>query len=111
MVGHELGIQETVVTGSQPRHQMYQGDLRSIAFAVKHALAEKRPSETDAVEAADQFAALIRLDGMAVAALIKFAIEITNACVDPGPRAPRRRQCTAGNHAIEVAVGDDGERV
>ena len=50
---------------------MNERDLGSVARAMKHAFAEKRASEADAVQTADQFAVLIYLDRVAIAALIK----------------------------------------
>src|ERR1700677_899373 len=35
VIGHKLGIEQAVVTGPQPGHEMHQRDLRSIARAVE----------------------------------------------------------------------------
>src|ERR1700675_461232 len=87
MLGDELRVEQPVMAGLQPRHQMHQRNLGSVAGAVKHAFAEKRASETDAVKPADQFPAVIDLDRMTVAALVEFSIQVMNAGVDPGPAA------------------------
>ena len=88
MIGDELGIEEPVVAGPEPRHQMDEGDLGRVAREVEHALAEKSAAEADAIEAADQLAVFVHLDRVAVAALVELAIEIADARVDPGARAP-----------------------
>ena len=41
MLGDELGVEQAVMTGFEPRHQMHQRNLGSVAGAVKHAFAEK----------------------------------------------------------------------
>ena len=63
---------------------MHERNFRGITGTVEHALAEKRASETDAVEPADQFVAVIDLDGVAVTPLVKLSVEIANAGIDPG---------------------------
>ncbi len=55
---------------------MDEGDLGGIAGAVEHALAEKSASEADAVEAADQLAAFVNLNRMAISALVEPAVEV-----------------------------------
>ena len=104
MVGDELGVEQPVMAGLEPRHQMHERDLRSVARAVEHALAEKGAAETDAIEAADQLLAVIDLDGVAVAALVELAIEIADAGVDPGARASRLRLRAAVDDGIEIAI-------
>src|ERR1700722_3378060 len=78
---------------------------------MKHALAEERPAEADAVEAADQRLAVINLDAMAVAALVELAIEIANTDVDPGSAAARHRFGAAVDDCVEIAIGDHREPV
>ena len=60
--------------GAQPRHQMHQGDLGGVAGAMEHALAEEGAAEAHAVKPADQLAAVIDLDGVAMADVVKLAI-------------------------------------
>ena len=91
MFGDELGVEQAVMAGLEPRHQMDEGDLGGIARAVEHALAEKGASEADAVEAADQFAAFVHLNRMAVSALVEPAVEAADASIDPGAGAPGHR--------------------
>jgi hypothetical protein len=56
MLGDELGIEQREATALQARHQMHQGHLAGVGLAAEHALAEERPAERDAIEAADQLA-------------------------------------------------------
>src|ERR1700680_1529782 len=97
------------MAGFEPRHQMHQRYLGRVAGAVKHALAEKRASEADTVKAADQLPAVIDLDGMTIAALVEFSIQVTNAGVDPGPAASRHRLRAAVDDGVEIAVDRHGE--
>src|SRR6202045_1148118 len=103
VLGDELRVEQAVMTGLQPRHQMHQRNLGSVAGAVKHALAEKRASETDAVKAADQVLAVIDLNRMTVAALVEFAVQVVNAGVDPGSAASRHRLRAAVDNGGEIA--------
>ena len=59
----------------QPRDEMDQRDLGGVARAMEHALAEEGRAEADAVEAADQLAALVGLDRMGAAEREQRAIE------------------------------------
>ena len=54
MLGDELGIEQAVMSGFEPRHQMHERDLGGITLAMKHALAEKRASQADAVKPAER---------------------------------------------------------
>ena len=65
MLGHILRVEQFKAAGDQPRHQMHQRDLRGVAGAVKHALAEEGAAEADAVESADQIVVLPDLDAVA----------------------------------------------
>ena len=78
---------------------------------MKHALAEERAPEADAVEAADQRTVLVDLDGVAIAALVELAIEIADARIDPGAGTARHRRGATADHGIEIAVDDDGKLV
>src|SRR5580700_150914 len=86
---------------------MHERDLGSVTLAMKHALAEKRAPETHAVKAAGQLAVFVCFDGVTIAALVELAVQIVNAGVDPGPRAPWRWLCAAGNYCIEIAIDDN----
>ena len=90
MVGDELGVEQLEAAGLEARHQMHQRDLRGVARAVEHALAEEGAAERDAVKPADQLALEIDLDAVAVPALVQLAIEAADALVDPGARPARR---------------------
>ena len=66
MLGDILGVEQFETARDQPRHQMHQRHLGGVAGAMKHALAEKRAAEADAVQAADQVVILPDLDAVAV---------------------------------------------
>ena len=104
MIGDELGVEEPIAAGPEPRHQVDEGDFRRIAGMVEHALAEEGAAEADAIEAADQLAVLVHFNGVAVAALIELAVQIADARVDPGAAAPGLRLRATGNDAVEVAI-------
>ena len=70
MVGDELRVEQPVAAGFEPRDQMHQRDLGSVARAVEHAFAEEGAAERDAVEPADQIVAVIDFDAVAMAVLI-----------------------------------------
>ena len=107
MIGDELRVEQPVAAGLEPRHQMHERDLGSVARAMEHALAEERAAEADAVEAADQFVVLIDLDAVAMAEVVELAIERADARVDPGAGAAGLRLGAAVEHGIEVAVDRD----
>src|SRR5262245_4780898 len=83
---------------------MHQGDLRGVAHAVEHALAEERRSERNSVESADQRGSLIHLNSMAMTARKQRAVELADTGVDPGPVARRARRAASSDHGVEVAI-------
>ena len=58
---------------------------------MKHAFAEERRAEADAVQPTDQMVAVPHLDAVAVAALEQRDIEVADAPVDPSVVAPGLR--------------------
>src|SRR5689334_13056421 len=104
MLGDELGVEQAIAACLKPRDKMHERDLRRIARAMKHALAEEGAAQRHAIEAADQFDALIDLDGVAVAALEQCAIDAPDARVDPGPATVGLRLGATVDHGLEVAV-------
>ena len=109
MIGHELGVEQAVAAGLEPRHQMHQRDLGGVTRAVEHALAEEGAAERDAVEPAHQQAAVIDLHGVAMALGIERAVDLADAGVDPGAGAPDVGLGAALDHLVEGAVDHDGE--
>ncbi len=107
MVGEELRVEQPIAAEPQPRDEMHQRDLRGIARAMEHALAEERRAEAHAVEAADQRVAVIDLDGVAMPDVEQPAIELADRRVDPGARALRAGLRAAVDHGFEVAVAHD----
>ena len=87
----------------EAREQMDERDLRGVAGAMEHALAEEGAAQAHAIEAADQLIALVSLERMGVAGGEQFAIEPHDLVVDPGLLALR-----AGAHdRFKRAVGGD----
>ena len=111
MLGDILRVEQFEAARDQPRHQMHQRHLRGVAGAMKHALAEERAAEADAVQAADQIVILPDLDAVAMPELVQPDIEIADALVDPGVVAAGLRRGTAGDHRLEGGVDGDGEGV
>src|SRR6266851_3861629 len=105
MVGDELRIEQDEATRFQPGYQMDERDLGGVACPMKHAVPEEGAADTDAIESTHQFGPVIDLDGMAVTDPIEPAIEIADAPVDPGARAPGLRFRAAVDHGLEVAIG------
>src|SRR5258706_15951717 len=88
---------------------MHERNLRCVARAMKHALAEKSPAERDAVESAHQLFAIIDLDGVAMSARVEFAVEYPDTFVDPGARAARPRLGAGVDDGIEIVVDANDE--
>src|SRR5437899_5616437 len=101
VVGHELRVEQLETAGPEARDEMHQRDLRGVARAVEHALAEESAAERDAVETADERVAVIDLDAVAMAAVVELAIEHADARVDPGARTPGLRFRAAVEHGVE----------
>src|SRR5262249_35219931 len=89
VIGDELRIEQLETAGPQPRGKVDERDLGCIARAVKHALAEERATKRDAVEPADQCAALVHFETVTMATLVELAVEDADAAVNPGARPSR----------------------
>src|ERR1700680_4403517 len=111
MIGDELGVEQGKTAGAQPGDEVDQRDLRGVARAVEHALAEEDAGEADPVKTADQRLAIIDLDGMAMPALEQGTIELADAGIDPGPGAAGLGLGAAIDHRGEVAVAYDTKAV
>src|SRR3954451_23756280 len=109
MLGYILGIQQFEPACDQPRHQMHQRHLGGVAGSVKHALAEKRTPETDAVEAADEIVVLPDLDAVSVSEFMQSNIEIANAFVDPRVASARLRRGAARDNRLESGIHGDSK--
>lgn len=84
MVGLELAIEQAEPARFQPRDQPRQRDLRRIGRAADHALAEKRPTQRKAVEAADKLVGLPAFDRMREADFMQPNKGLLDRVVDPG---------------------------
>ncbi len=67
MSGDELRVEQGKAAIFEPRHQINQRDLASVALPREHALAEERAAEMDAVEPAGERTVLPYFDGVAMA--------------------------------------------
>jgi len=88
VLGHELGVQEHEAGHLQPRNQVHERDLRSVARPAEHALAEEGPPQADAVEPADQFIVPPALDAVSVAEGEQVGVHPLDRPIDPGLGAP-----------------------
>src|SRR5262245_48013563 len=77
---------------------------------MKHAFAEKRAAERDAIETADKLLTFIDLDGVAVPTLEQCTIDATDAHIDPCAGASRLGFSAAIDHAIKIAIDVDRPR-
>ena len=66
MAGDELRVEQVEAAIFEPRDEIDERDLARVARLGEHALAEKRPAEMHAIEAADQLVPLPDLDRMAM---------------------------------------------
>jgi len=87
MPGDELRVEQGESSIPQSRHQIDQSDLAGVARARKHALAEKRATEMDAVQSAGEHAVLPYLHRVAMTEREQLAVQASDAPVDPS-RAP-----------------------
>ena len=72
VIGDELRIEQCEAANAQPRHEMYQRHLGSVARVVEHALPEEGPGQTDTVKASNKFIPMVDLDTVAMAAFVQF---------------------------------------
>src|SRR5690606_37663028 len=105
----ELGVEQRIAAGLEPRDEMDEGDLRGVAGAVEHALAEERAGERHAIQPADQRVSVIDLDGVAMSDVEQLAVERADARIDPGAVAAACDLRAAVDHRVEVAIDMDGE--
>jgi len=111
MIGDELAIEQGEAPGPQPRDKMRERDLRGVAFAAEHALAEKSPAKSDAIEAADQPAFVPGLDRMSMSAPVQIGIGDLDRRIDPGIGAIGGAGGAFGYDLGESLVGGDRESI
>jgi len=111
MVGEKLRVEQFEAAEPEPPDQVDERDFRRVALEVKHALAEKRAAERNAVEAAHEFSVAPGFDGVAMAAAEKFAVEPPDALVDPGLAPAGRGGGASVDDRVEVAVGVNLEAI
>ena len=86
---------------------MDERDFGGIALIGKHTFAEEGAFQRDAIEPADHAVARPNFDGVAGALLKQFAIERTDALVDPRRVAAGARRGAAVDNALVVAIDAD----
>src|SRR5262249_42006164 len=67
VLGRELRVEQPEPPGPKAREQMHKRDLRGVAGAVKHALAEEGAAQAHPVKTADERIALVGLERMRMA--------------------------------------------
>ena len=108
VIGDILGVEQPVSAGAQARHQMHQRDLRCVAGAMEHALAEEGAAERNAIETADQRIAVIDFDAVGMPVVVEAAVDLADAAVDPGFGAVLLGFGAALDRAVEIPVDPDG---
>ena len=71
VVSDKLRVEQRKAAGAQPRDEMHERDFGSVALEMEHAFAEKRAPEPHAVEAADEFFAIVNFNRVAMADLVQ----------------------------------------
>src|SRR5579864_7990384 len=107
MLGDILRVEQFEPAHDQARHQMHKRYLGRIADAVKHALAEKRPAQIDAVESTGQIVILPDLDTVRVSELVQADVKVSNPFVDPGVVASFLWRSATGDDRFESLVDRD----
>ena len=103
----ELGVEQAKSAGVEPRDQMNQRHLAGIALAREHRLAEKGPTEPDAIEPADQTPMSPGFDRVAAAEPVELRVQRADAAIDPGVRPPERLGGAAVDDLAEFRVDPD----
>jgi hypothetical protein len=111
MFCEELRVQQREAPGFKPRHKMDKGDLARIAFARKHAFAEKGGAETDAIQASDKPPVAPALHAVRMANAIKLGIQRNDFGVYPAFFAIRRSLRAGCDDLVECGVDADGESI
>lgn len=104
MRGHELRVEQLEAAGPEPGDKMRQRHFRGVPLTVEHALAEERPAQRDAIQAADESPLAAAFDRMDEAHIEQFAIEAADLRIDPGLFAIRRRRGAGVDHRVEIPV-------
>lgn len=107
MRGQKLRVQQHKPPEPQPRHQMRQRQLRCVALARDHALAEKCPADRQPIKPANQRAVPPYFDAVSMAALVEFDEKSLDSGIDPGFRPSWRRCRAGGDQRRKISVGDD----
>src|SRR6185312_2966967 len=104
VAGDELGVEQLVAAGEQPRDKVCQRHLGGVTGQREHALAEEGGAQRDAVEAAEKLAVLPTLDAVRDPASVELAVEHLDRAVDPGLLPSWPRLGAGFDHRLEGAV-------
>jgi len=109
--GLELAIEQAEPACAQPRDEVRQRDLRCVGGAADHALAEERAAEREAVEPADELAAVPAFDRMREPHRVEGLEDAFDAVVDPRFGAARDAFGAELDDSLERGVDGDLEPV
>src|ERR1700722_1515683 len=84
--------------------EVCKGDLRGVALAAEHRLAEEDAADAHPVESADELLAKISLDAVREAARVQIGVGLLHIARDPGAGARRARRCAALDHGTKVLI-------
>jgi hypothetical protein len=111
MVGLELAIQQSEAACLQPRHEVCEGDLGSIAHPRDHRFAEKGAAQREAVQAADKTVSLPTFDRMGEAPAVKLDEDALDRAVDPSVGPVARGFGAELHNPLEFLIDRDFEAV
>jgi len=104
VAGEKLRIQKYVCAGLHARYEVDQRHLAGISLARKHALAEERAAEADAVEAAGQSALAPALHGVRMTRRVQRGVEPNDLVIDPAIVSSVCRFRAGAHHVDEGKV-------
>ncbi len=109
MIGHELAVQQGETAKTHASGQPGERHLRRVGAPRHHAFPEKRPSERDAIQAADQFLPLPHLNGVGETNLMQMTISPLDRMIDPGGGSIRRGFGAEPHYGGKIAIGGHPE--
>src|SRR5262245_18570098 len=90
---------------------MHQGHFAGVGGAAEHTLAEERPTDGDAVEAAHHLAIVPVLHRVGESHVEELTIELMDLAVDPGIVPAGSRRGAGFDHGVEVTVAANLKRI
>jgi len=111
MRGDELAVEQVPAARDQPRDEMRERDLRSVARAADHRFAEEGAPERHAIEPADEPPVPPAFDAVRMTEAKEPPIAGGDDRVDPRRRPVGRRLGAERDHVGKGGVGRDAEAV